>query len=177
MQSRPPLNRGLCHADSHYAFAARPFFADPEKRNNMLSLNLLFSLAGDIVLPVWLLLVFAPGWRWTQRLATFAVPLLLAAIYGALFLRGWPVNGGGFASLAQVAKLFTSQDLLLAGWIHYLAFDLFVGAWQTRDALRLGLSRWLVAPCLMLTFLFGPLGLSLYLLVRLTLRKELEAQC
>jgi hypothetical protein len=139
-------------------------------------LNRLFSLAGDLVLPVWLLLIFAPRWRWTQRLATFVVPLLLASLYVALLLHGGHVKGAGFGSLAQVARLFSSQDFLLAGWIHYLAFDLFTGAWQTRDALRLGLSRWLVAPCLVLTFLFGPVGLALYLLLRLALRKELEAR-
>ena len=142
----------------------------------MPNLNHIFSIAGDLVLPVWLLLIFAPRWRWTQRLAAFVMPLLLAAVYAALILHGGRVQGGGFGSLAQVARLFTSQDLLLAGWIHYLAFDLFTGAWQSRDALRLGLSRWLVAPCLVLTYLFGPIGLALYLLLRLTLRKELDPQ-
>jgi len=145
----------------------------------MPDLNRLFSIAGDIVLPVWLLLIFAPRWRWAQRLATFVVPLLLAAMYTALLLHGGRASiadGGGFGSLDQVARLFTSRDLLLAGWIHYLAFDLFTGAWAARDALRLGLSRWLVAPCLVLTFLFGPLGLALYLLLRLVLRKEVEAR-
>jgi hypothetical protein len=97
-------------------------------------------------------------------------------MYVALLLHGGRVKGAGFGSLAQVARLFTSQYLLLAGWIHYLAFDLFTGAWQTRDALRLGLSKWLVAPCLVLTFLLGPVGLALYLLLRLTLRKEVEAR-
>jgi len=142
----------------------------------MPDLNRIFSIAGDLVLPVWLLLIIAPRWRWTQRLATFVVPLLLATIYAALLVHGGRVEGGGFGSLAQVARLFTSQELLLAGWIHYLAFDLFTGAWETRDALRLGLSRWLVGPCVVLTFLFGPLGLALYLLLRLVLRKEVEAR-
>jgi hypothetical protein len=147
----------------------------------MPNLNHIFSIAGDIVLPVWLLLIFAPRWRWTQRLAALVVPLLLAAVYAALVLHaglvpGGVPGGGGFGSLPQVARLFTSQQLLLAGWIHYLAFDLFTGAWQSRDALRLGISRWLVAPCLVLTFLFGPIGLAVYLLLRLTLRKELDPQ-
>jgi hypothetical protein len=142
----------------------------------MPDLNRLFSIAGDIVLPVWLLLIFAPRWRWTQRLATFVVPLLLAATYATLLLHGGRVKGGGYGSLTQVARLFSSQDLLLAGWMHYLAFDLFTGAWQMRDALRLGIARWMVAPCLVLTFLFGPVGLALYLLLRLCLRKEVEAR-
>jgi hypothetical protein len=85
-------------------------------------------------------------------------------------------KGGGFGSLAQVAVLFGSPYALLAGWIHYLAFDLFTGAWEARDAARLGLSQWLVLPCLVLTFLVGPLGLALYLLLKLALRRSVGAE-
>ena len=141
----------------------------------MPNLERLFAIAGDIVLPVWVMLIFAPQWRWTQRLATFVVPLLIAVLYVFLLLRGKPPEGSGFRTLAQVSRLFSSPEALLAGWVHYLAFDLFTGAWETRDALRLGISRWLVAPCLVLTFLFGPVGLGLYLLLRLALRKEVGA--
>jgi hypothetical protein len=141
----------------------------------MPTLEHFFALAGDIVLPVWLLLMFAPQWRWTQRLATFVVPLLLTGLYVFLLLQAKPGEGAGFRTLAQVSRLFASPEALLAGWVHYLAFDLFTGAWETRDALRLGLSRWIVAPCLVLTFLFGPVGLVLYLLLRLALRREVGA--
>ena len=138
-------------------------------------LDRLFSLAGAVVLPCWLLLLFVPRWRWTQRLATFAAPLLLAAVYAALLLSAKPPPGAGFNSLAQVALLFTARQALLAGWLHYLAFDLFTGAWEARDAARLGISRWLAAPCLLLTFLFGPVGLALYLLLRLGMRRRVGA--
>lgn len=136
-------------------------------------LDRLFSLSGGLVLPVWLLLLFVPRWRWTQGLATFVVPLLLGAAYVALLATTHFPAGGGFNSLAQVAALFSVRQALLAGWLHYLAFDLFTGAWEARDALKLGISRWLVAPCLLLTFLFGPVGLCLYLLLRLALRRKL----
>ena len=65
-----------------------------------------------------------------------------------------------------VAKLFSNRWLLLAGWIHYLAFDLFIGAWEVRDAQDLGISHFIVIPCLLLTFLFGPAGLLLYFVIR-----------
>ena len=109
-------------------------------------LNRLFSLAGAVVTPCWLLLLFAPGWRWTQRLATFAVPLLLASVYLDLLLGAKTPAGAGFRSLEQVARLFSVRQALLAGWLHYLALDLFTGAWEARDAVRLGISQWLVAP-------------------------------
>lgn len=63
-------------------------------------------------------------------------------------------------------RLFEDPYLLLAGWVHYLAFDLFIGSWEVRDAQRLRLPRLLVVPCLLLTFLFGPAGLLLYFTIR-----------
>lgn len=142
---------------------------------NDVLLERLFSIAGNVVLPVWLLLVFAPRWRWTQRLATFAVPLLLAALYGWLLAHAHTPEGAGFRSLHAVSALFSSPEALLAGWVHYLAFDLFTGSWEARDAARLSISRWVVAPCLLLTFLLGPLGLACYLLVRLGMRRQVGA--
>ena len=130
-------------------------------------LERLFSLGGLVVMPCWLLLLVAPGWRWTQRVATFAAPLLLGGVYGYLLLSARPAAGAGFGSLTQVAALFSVRQALLAGWLHYLAFDLFTGAWEARDGVRLKISRWWVAPCLVLTFLFGPIGLGLYLILRL----------
>ena len=134
-----------------------------------------FGIAGDVVLPCWLLLLFVPRWRWTQRLATFTTPLLLAALYIWLLATAPRAAGGGFGSLAQVRALFSVDQALLAGWVHYLAFDLFTGAWEARDAARLGISPWLAAPCLLSTFLFGPVGLALYLLLRLGMRREVGA--
>ena len=63
-------------------------------------------------------------------------------------------------------KLFRNEWLVLAGWIHYLAFDLFVGAWEVRDSQDRGISHFLVIPCLLLTFFLGPIGLLLYFTVR-----------
>lgn len=141
-----------------------------------MALETLFALAGDVVLPVWLLLVFAPRWRWTQFLATFVVPLLLASLYLWLLPHSQPPDGAGFRTLAQVRLLFSSPQALLAGWVHYLVFDLFTGAWEARESTRLGISKWLTAPCLVLTFLFGPVGLALFLLLRVGMRRKLEAQ-
>lgn len=140
-----------------------------------MALETLFKIAGDIVLPAWILLLVAPNWRWTQRFATLGIPILLAGLYVGLLTSAQPPPGAGFSSLAQVRILFSSPQALLAGWIHYLAFDLFTGAWEAREAARLGISRWIVAPCLILTFLFGPVGLALFLVIRLGMRREIEA--
>jgi hypothetical protein len=130
----------------------------------------LFSLANLLALPAWALLAFAPGWRGTQRLVLSGLwPGLLALLYAAFLTAHYlTVQGGtgGFGSLAQVAALFQSPWALLAGWVHYLAFDLFVGAWQVRDAQRRGVPHLALVPALALTFLVGPVGLLVYFGVR-----------
>ncbi len=136
----------------------------------------LFQLASTAVGPCWLLLLIAPRWRWTQWIVTFVWPLLIALVYVWLLLGHKPPPGSGFSALGQVQALFSSPYALVAGWIHYLAFDLFIGAWEARDGLRLGISRWLLLPCQLLTFLFGPAGLALYLLLKLVLRHEAGAE-
>jgi hypothetical protein len=130
----------------------------------------LFSICSIVVVPGWLLLVIAPRWRWTQRIAAVALPLALAAVYLTLLVAYFGKSEGGFGSLAQVSKLFANPYLLLAGWIHYLAFDLFVGCWQVRDSQRLRIAHAFVVPCLLLTFLFGPTGLLTWFLIRTSLR-------
>lgn len=135
----------------------------------------LFQLASAVVGPCWLLLLVAPRWRWTQRVVTFVWPLLIAVVYVWLLVAHRPPAGSGFASLQQVQVLFSSPYAVVAGWIHYLAFDLFIGAWEARDGLRLGVPRWLLLPCQLLTFFFGPAGLALYLLLKLAIRRQIGA--
>ncbi len=94
------------------------------------------------------------------------LPLLFAVIYSGLLVGHLVGSSGNFQTLAGVSALFENRWLLLAGWVHYLAFDLFIGAWQVRDSRARGISHLLVVPCLALTFLFGPAGLLLYFLIR-----------
>jgi len=127
----------------------------------------LFSASNTLALAGWLLLIFAPRWRWTDRLVLSGLlPLLLATTYVVLVAAHFRPGGGGFGSLAQVSRLFENPHMLLAGWVHYLAFDLFVGAWEVRDARRRAVRHPLLVPCLVLTFLLGPAGLLLYFVVR-----------
>ena len=135
------------------------------------SAELLFSIAGTIVAPGWALLVFRPSWRWsTEVIPGIIVPVILGTLYTGLILTNFFGAEGGFGSLAEVARLFENRYLLLAGWVHYLTFDLFIGAWEVRDARRLRINHLLVVPCLLSTFLLGPVGLLLYLGLRASLR-------
>ncbi len=135
----------------------------------------IFSIANLFVVPFWALLIIAPGWRVTHRVVhSIVAPLILGATYIALIASGAftaAPEGAGFSSLEGVMALFTVPSAVLAGWVHYLVFDLFVGAWEARDAKRRGFPHWLLIPCLLLTFLLGPVGLFLYLILRMILGK------
>jgi hypothetical protein len=138
-----------------------------------MSPDAIFSICNTAVLPGWLLLAVLPRWKWTARLITsFIIPALLGFVYLYLIITQFGRTEGGFSSLSQVQQLFQNPAMLLAGWIHYLAFDLFIGSWEVRDAQRLDLNHLLVIPCLALTFLFGPIGLMLYFLIRWAAKKQ-----
>lgn len=135
----------------------------------------LFELVQWIALPGWLLLVMLPRWKWTQTITVGLLPAILAAIYLVLFIQYFgevPDGFGAFGSLAGVKAALSIDGMLLAGWIHYLAFDLFVGSWEVRDSKRVGVHHLLVIPCLFLTFLMGPVGLLAYLLLRVALKRK-----
>jgi ABA4-like protein len=132
-----------------------------------------FSICNSTALLGWLILVFAGRKRWAAPLVTgFVLPLLFGAIYSAVVIRYWGETPGGFGSLSAVASLFSNRWMLLAGWVHYLAFDLFVGSWEVRDAQERGVRHVFVIPALVLTFLFGPAGLVLYFLTRTTITRS-----
>ncbi|MDZ4858168.1 MAG: ABA4-like family protein [Candidatus Hydrogenedentes bacterium] len=138
-----------------------------------MSLEGIFSACSTLVMAGWLLLVFLPRWKWAASLICgVIIPLALGVAYLvliALYFRG---AEGGFGSLADVGTMFRNPGMLLAGWIHYLAFDLFIGSWEVRDAQRLGIHHLLVIPCLFLTFMLGPIGLLAYFVLRVAIKRK-----
>jgi len=133
----------------------------------------LFGALNMLALAAWLLLALFPGHPLVTRIvAGTAVPALFAAAYIAMIASSWSASEGGFSSLDGVAALFANRWLLLAGWTHYLAFDLLVGVWEVRDSRDRRIPHLLVVPCLALTFMFGPAGWLLYQLIRRTFSRS-----
>jgi hypothetical protein len=127
----------------------------------------LFSFANTLALAGWVaLLLFPRRHSVNWWLCGVALPLTFALAYAALLAFAMPSAEGGFSTLAGVAALFASPWVLLAGWLHYLAFDLFIGAWMARRATAEGLPRWILWVALPPTFLLGPLGLLVFLGLR-----------
>ena len=133
-----------------------------------MSLETVFSAAGLLAGLGWLALLASPRMPvWSDRIAGWIIPAILAVVYIWLIATNLPTASGGYGSLASVAQLFSYPGALLAGWLHFLAFDLIVGAWICRTARRDAIAFWKVVPCLVLTFLFGPAGFLLFSVIRL----------
>lgn len=142
---------------------------------NALDPNLIFTVCTYGVVPAWLLLIFLPNWKWTVNLVQYAwIPALLSLAYVLVFLtKPERVEGAGMGSLDALVLLLNNPHSTLLAWLHFLAFDLFVGAWIVRDSTRLSLHPAIIAPCLLMTFVFGPMGFLLYVAVRFAMRRTL----
>src|SRR5258708_30556329 len=132
-------------------------------------MTLFFRLSNFLVLPFWALMILLPRWRWTGRIMrspfVSAAPALL---YAALVLPRLGAIGPGSArpTLPGIATLLGSPDGATIAWVHFLAFDLFIGRWIFLDSQERRLSPLLTAPVLFLTLMLGPLGFLIYLVIR-----------
>ncbi|MDG1825299.1 MAG: ABA4-like family protein [Henriciella sp.] len=130
-----------------------------------------FSAINFLVLPAWALLVLLPKAKITKTLVhSMLWPVVMGGIYtasliGALFF-GMSHPEAGF-TMDGVTALFQHPNGVITGWSHYLVFDLFVGAWIGRDSQRQGIPHWQAVPCILFSFIFGPVGLFLYAMLRL----------
>ena len=134
-----------------------------------MSAETVFKIANMLVLPQWLLMVVAPRWRVTKWLMnSYLIPVCLAIIYVIYLFSGGPVDFGSFGSLAGVKALFANggDGVMLAGWVHYLAFDLVAGTSIVRDAQAKAVPHWFIIIPLFFCFMLGPVGLLLYWIIR-----------
>lgn len=127
----------------------------------------LFSIAGLIAMIGWLCLLASPLIAtWADWIAGLLLPLILSMGYIILLVIPVAESAGGFGTLADVMVLFSYEHAALAGWVHFLAFDLFIGAWVCRTARTESIRFWIVVPCLPLVFLFGPAGFLAFQIIR-----------
>ena len=138
-----------------------------------MSASIVFQIVNTIVIPAWLILIFFPKKSW-RKPVIYAFAIMMALLY--IF---YVVNSLGdleldaFNSLEGIKAMFTSNEAVLTGWIHYLVFDLLIGHWIVGHAQKHGISHYLIIPCLLLCFMFGPAGYCLYMLIKLIKTKTL----
>jgi hypothetical protein len=129
--------------------------------------SIIFSLSNSFVLFGWILLLVFPNWKYTSNIVLYVVVLILALIYTAIILTTIQhFDVSSFSTLSNVKTLFQNDIALTAGWIHYLAFDLFVGYYIVNEGKKLSFARWQYTLCLPFTFMFGPIGLLMFVTIK-----------
>ena len=140
----------------------------------MADLEALYRIINLLPMPVWGLLVFAPGARLTKQwIFSLRIHALLALIYGILFC--WALAQGpapspdAFSTLSGLTSLFASPLGVLVAWQHFLVFDLFVGTWIARHAHKQNPNpsitrRAILGGILIMSLMAGPIGFLLYFL-------------
>lgn len=137
-------------------------------------LEMIISIGSTTILLPWILLIVFPNWRGTQWcIHSVVIPVLIGALYVWLYVTGVLTTDSSLSgnTVEDLIALYSVPEIAVAAWVHFVVFDLFVGAWQVRDAGRRGIKHLWVVPCLLLTLFAGPLGLMLYLGVRSVMKR------
>ena len=134
----------------------------------------IFQTCSTIAMVGWIvLLIISPFWSSFDKFLIGIIITLLAIVYAWLIFQVFtPGDFEKFSSLNGVMELFTDKTAVTAGWIHYLAIDLLTGTWIKKNAQKYNIHHLIVLPCLLVTFMLAPIGLLLYLLVRLVKTKQ-----
>ncbi|GAC1504923.1 MAG: ABA4-like family protein [Ktedonobacteraceae bacterium] len=129
----------------------------------------IFSLSSVLVMPFWFLLIVLPHWRWTKRILQSPLVVVAAALlYAALVLPqlGQVLPAVLNPTLTGIMALLNSPTSATIAWVHFLAFDLFVGRWAYLDSRERDINAWLMAPILLFILMLGPIGFLLYMICR-----------
>ncbi|MBJ7486329.1 ABA4-like family protein [Brevundimonas sp.] len=139
-----------------------------------MSLDTLFNIANTVALVGWIILALAPLRRELVIAAARCIAVGLAVTYTVLLVQAVASGGlgGDLTTLSGLTEGFSQPCAVLVGWVHYLAFDLWVGAWAIEDAGKRGVPHWAMLPVLFLTLMAGPVGLLAYLGARAALARK-----
>ncbi|MFM9907760.1 MAG: ABA4-like family protein [Chitinophagaceae bacterium] len=138
----------------------------------------IFEYCNTIALLGWLVLIAgSPFWMQFDKFIIGIVITLFAIVYAWLIANSFQAGDfEKFGSLDGVMQLFTNKTAVAAGWIHYLAFDLLTGIWIKKNSIKYNISHWLIIPCLLFTFMLGPVGFLLYIIIRSIVAKKYFAE-
>ena len=133
-----------------------------------------FSLVNMLAMLMWIFMIIAPKWKATRFLIDFKiVPIALASIYAIYIFKAIQIGGMmDFGSLESVMALFTEENAVLSGWVHYLVFDLLIGMWMLDQNKKLNINQFILVPCLLFTFMMGPIGFLLFTIVKTVKQKQ-----
>ena len=140
-----------------------------------MNVHQIFDSTGLMTMVCWLVLIVAYRNELIVKMLLWSLTSTYAVLYGFLIFSNLDsFSLSSFSSLSSIRLAFQSDELLMAGWLHYLAFDFFVGVWMVQKAKTEMIPHLLILPSLFLTFLFGPLGLFAFYVTRLSWFKVLS---
>ena len=133
------------------------------------------------VLPFWFILIFFPQSQLCKIFTTSIFPLLILSLIYFYFLYMFFQNDYDFLSnfnlylgLKNLSDLFSDNSFLIMFWIHFLAINLFCGAWLVKDSQKFGINKILMFFPLLFTYLIGPIGLTIYWIIRIFYAKKIN---
>ncbi|MEY4553261.1 MAG: hypothetical protein RL099_1589 [Bacteroidota bacterium] len=139
----------------------------------MTSPSTIFSICNSVIFFGWLLLLILPTWKYTQAVILNGLLVVFSIVYTYLLLQDFDqLSIDSFSTLSKLKLLFQSDTAVAAGWVHYLVFDLFVGAYIVRKSIQIGLSRWVYSLILPFAFMCGPIGYLLFVIIKLIQTKS-----
>jgi len=160
-----------------------------ETIKDFFTLETIYLVANYAVIPLWLMLIFIPNSKFTNILINnITLPTILACTYGYLLYEEFYAGGlfdedtGGkilnnfslYLGIDQLSSLLNNKLFLLTFWIHFLTISIFTGTWIAKDAIRNGIHKYVVFLPLILTYFTGPIGLFLYLFLRLIIIQRIR---
>lgn len=133
-----------------------------------------FKIANNTAMLGWLMLLIVPKWKYTIPTVVSFIIFFLSISYTFIIIKAFPfIKPDVFSSLSTIRNLFANDTALLAGWIHYLAFDLFVGVYIVKEAHKFEINRLIVIILLPLTFIFGPIGYVAFQIIK-TIKAQIK---
>ena len=137
-----------------------------------------FQICSTVAMIGWFFLIIGSPFLFNiDKFLIGIVIMLLCIVYLWLIITHFNfADTAKFSSLDEMMGLFTDKHVVTAGWVHYLAFDLLTGIWIKKNSMKYNISHWIIIPCLFLTFMFGPVGLLLYLFIRWAKKKNYFAE-
>ncbi len=142
-----------------------------------MSASSIFEICSTIASLGWVILIFLPWWYAADKFIIGIIVTLLSIIYSWMIWASFDISiFQKFGKLESVMQLFRDENMVTSGWVHYLAFDLMAGVFIRKNARRHGIPQRVLVIPLFFTFVFGPFGFLLYLLIRFIVTRKYFAE-
>ena len=132
------------------------------------------------VLPFWFILLFFPQSNMCKIFTTSIFPIFIFSLiylyliylifrYDYDFLNNFRL----YLGMKELSNLFSDNSFLILFWIHFLAINLFCGAWIVNDYQKYNISKILMFFPILITYFIGPLGIFVYWIIRIFYAKKI----